>query len=294
MSTWFNKFKSLFQSKQRTINTLQTFREFGKTSRRWWGSYEIEAGQSRFWRVGNIVICVDRFSNEWYIASSQVDSLEDLPEADKDSAATKLNIPHDKLNFKTFTFRTQAQLSLTPVLPDRPLASTLERPLYIPGDEEILLYVSSPVWVRVETGNANIILDEIPTFILSDTWLSTNTIEGQLCYAGYTHCSAHLKTLPSGPDRIISPLFIRNYSKKLLLLTKLTVPLPYLSVYSDADNFLWTEQLYLYREGDHHPEVEVAKGPPKALAEITCLSPARKELIATSGLKKFFNSLVWN
>ena len=263
MSNWFKKFKAFFKAEQRTINALQTFREFGKTSCRWWGSYSLEPGQSKFWRVGNVVICVDRFTNEWYIASSQVDNL-DINTTESHLENSSLDISAEQLKFKTYTFKTQAEISLKPILADRPLASKLARPLHIPGDEEILLYVSSPVWVRIATGTTNIILDEIPTFILSDTWLSNNTIEGELCYSGHTHCSPHLKDIPSGPDRIISPMLIKNYSKSIFLLNKVSVPLPFLSVYSDADNFLWTEQLYVYRKGDDNPEVEVAKGPPQS------------------------------
>ena len=292
MSVWFDKFKTIFQNKPAKIDSLQTFRDFGKTSRRWWGTYQLEAGQSRFWRVGNVVICVDRFSNEWHIASCPVGKVDDLPE--EDTTEDHFALPPGEMNFKTFTFRTQAEIALKPVLADRPLASKLERPLYIPGGEEILLYVSSPVWVRVETGVTKITLEEIPTFVLSDTWFGTDTLEGQLCYAGHTYCSPHLKEVPSGPDRIISPMLIKNHSRKILLLEKISVPLPFLSVYSDSDNFLWTEQLYVYREGDEHPEVEVAKGPPKALEDIQRLTPARKELHAASGIKNIFNSLVWD
>ena len=61
------------------------------------------------------------------------------------------------VNFKTFTFHTQPEIELNPVLANRPLASKLEHPLYIPGGEDILLYVSSPVWVRVQTGKSKII-----------------------------------------------------------------------------------------------------------------------------------------
>lgn len=288
MNSW-NSFKGIFSRRSSIVDALQSFSDFGITSRRWWGTYQVEDGQSRFWRVGNVVICVDRVTNEWHIASCPVGKISDLPENEED-----FSIPFEDLAFKTFTFRTQGEIELKPVLADLPLASKLERPLYIPGGEDILLYVSSPVWVRVQTGKAKIILDEIPTFVLSDTWFGTNTREGEICYAGHTHCSPHLKEVPSGPDRIISPMLIKNHAKQPLLLEKISVPLPYLSVYSDAENFLWTEQLYVYREEDESPDVEIAKGPPKALEEIHRLTPARKDIHSSSSLKRLFiDNLSW-
>lgn len=301
MAAWLKNLKSIFSTRQPVIETetdeLQSFSDIGITSRRWWGSYQVEDGQSRFWRVGNVVICVDRVTNEWHIASCPVGNIDGLPDQDQEqeNLDSNFHIPFDKLNFKTFTFHTQAEIELTPVLPDLPLASKLERPLYIPGGEDILLYVSSPVWVRVQTGTSKIILVEIPTFVLSDTWFGPNTREGELCYAGYTHCSPHLKDVPSGPDRIISPMLIKNHAREPLKLENISVPLPYLSVYSDADNFLWTEQLYVYREDDISPEVEVAKGPPKALEELKLLTRARKDIQNASSIKRFFmNNLVWD
>jgi len=296
MAKWITKIKSLLKSRQTPVeaDALQSFREMGVTSRRWWGTYQVEAGQSRFWRIGNVIICVDRVTNEWHIASCQVGSIAGLPDQENDES-NNFTIPVEKLNFKTFTFHTQAEIELKPVLANLSLASKLERTLYIPGGEDILLYVSSPVWVRVQTGKSKIILDEIPTFVLSDTWFGPNTCEGELCYAGHTYCSPHLKDVPSGPDRIISPMLIKNYGKNPLVLENISVPLPYLSVYSDAENFLWTEQLYVYSEEDSGPAVEVAKGPPKALNEITLLTEARKEINSSASIKQFFiSNLAWD
>ncbi len=293
MTTWFNTVKFLFKSSDHKSYDLQSFKEMGITSRKWWGSFQVEEGQSKFWRIGNVIVCVDRFQNEWHVAGCPVSILQGPVDEDD----SKLTIPFNDLNFKTFTFKTEAEINIKPVLPDMPLASKLPQPLYIPAGESILLYVSSPVWIRIETGKTNIILDEIPTFVLSETWISHNnsTIAGEICYSGHTHCSSYLKEIPSGPDRIISPMLIKNDSEETLKLEKISVPLPYLSVYSDAENFLWTEQLYVFKDGNDNPEVEVAKGPPKALDEIYRLTKARKELPTNTSLRRLFMSnLIWS
>lgn len=280
VGSWFGRRKGI------DAETIQSFKEIGISSRRWWGTYQVEEGQSRFWRIGNLIVCVDRVTNEWHIASCQVGSVTDNP----DSIDDNFSIPTEKLNFKTFTFHTQADIELKPVLANLPLSSKLEHPLHIPGGEDILLYVSSPVWVRVETGKGHTILDEFPTLDLSDTWFGPNTREGELCYAGHTQCSPHLKDIPSGPDRITTPMLIKNHARDTLVLSSVIVPLEYLSVYCDDANFLWTEQLYVYREEDDDPatEVEVAKGAPRALDKIELITTARKDIRQAIGIKRFF------
>jgi hypothetical protein len=291
MRSLFKKLKKFTHPKRIRISELETFREFGEKSTAWWGTFQVESGQSRFWRVGNVVVFVDRFTNEWHIASSEVADV--TQKSDKELVAgEQVQVTSNELSFKTFTFRTQAEISLSPVLADRSLASKLERPLFIPGGEEILVYISSPVWIRVTTGSTKIILDEIPTFHLSDTWFSNNTQHGELCYAGHTYCSTSLKEIPFGPDRIISPMLIKNKSKSLLHLEKVSVPLPFLSVYADEKNYLWTEQLNVKRERDENPEVLISKGPPTTLEQIIKLSSPRFDIHNRSSLKWLFGSIL--
>ena len=71
MPTW-NNLKSRLGRRKSAIKGLQSFSDFGITSRRWWGSHQVEEGQSKFWRVGNMVVCVDRVANEWHVASCPV------------------------------------------------------------------------------------------------------------------------------------------------------------------------------------------------------------------------------
>jgi hypothetical protein len=289
MKSLLKTIKKLSRSKRTRISELETFREFGEKSTAWWGTFQVESGQSRFWRVGNVVVFVDRFTHEWHIASSEVAAVTNN---DESGLAEHLQFASNELKFKTFTFRTQAEISLSPVLANRSLASKLAHPLFIPGGEEILVYISSPVWIRVTTGSSNIILDEIPTFHLSDTWFSNNTQHGELCYAGHTYCATSLKEIPFGPDRIISPMLIKNKSKSLLHLEKVSVPLPFLSVYADEKNYLWTEQLNVKRERDENPEVLITKGPPTTLEEIIKLSSPRSDVRRRSGFKWLFSNIL--
>jgi hypothetical protein len=147
--------------------------------------------------------------------------------------------------------------------------------------------------MKISTGKTTqILLDDIPTQELSDSWFGPSTLEGELCYASKTRCSPHLKEFSTSSERIISPLLIKNRSKKTLILEKLAVPLPYLSVYTDGVNRLWTEQLIIHRDGDDDPSVKVSKGAPRAIGTMTLLTQPRIELKASTSLKHLFFTLI--
>lgn len=286
MAKFIQKFKNKWKKANPSLH-IETFQDIQSHAKCWWGSFNLEEAQSKFWRVGQAIIYIDRFAHEWHIGSAIANQEEEIDDSDKPPPT-----PPETMKSKTFTFTTQSEIRLKPVLPMYSLASKLQTPLYIPGGEKVLLYVSSPVWVQITTSNNRIVLDEIPTHPLSLTWFGHDNIDGELCFAGNTFCSSQLKYVPSGSDRIISPMLIKNSSKKFLCLEKISVPLPYLSVYSDTQNFLWTEQLTVYNEGDDPPLVQVAKGPPKSLKDISLISRPRTELRSGTGLKKLVYRLI--
>ncbi len=235
----------------------------------WWGIFLVEEEQSRFFKIGNLVLCFDRYSLEWRVTTYR----------------------EGEQPFKNFAAQASNEIVLKPSLPDRSLLSQLDRPFYIPSGETLLLYVSSPIWIRIETGNPSILLDEVAAETLGDTWFGKNTLEGELCYAGESYCSPHLEDLPQDTTRIMTPICIENHSRETLLLRELKVPLPFLSVYSDIQNHLWTEQLNIHHENANDVETNVVKGPPLPLQDLQLLCPARFE--QKPGLKNLFSPFMW-
>jgi hypothetical protein len=248
----------------------------------WWGTFVIAEEQSRFFKIGSIIICLDRYNREWHINSyrnSELSTNENhLP-----------SIPSSKIPYKSFATQGFNEIHLKPTLPDRALLAQLEHPFYIPVNETLLIYISSPVWIRIETGGTSILLDEIPTEILADTWFGKNTLEGELCYASEMHCSPRLEDLPRDTTCVITPILITNRSHETLLLKELRVPLPVLSIYSDAQNHLWTEQLNIVQEDYSSSEIAVIKGPPKTLKN--CQSIQRARFGSKPGLKNLFSAM---
>lgn len=281
MASWIQHLKRFFPFKRKNTKSMDLIdTSVHEEFLPWWGAFSIEEEQSHFFKIGDIVLCLDRYNHEWRITCYRnMDSLPDAP------------IPKHQKPFRTIAAQASNEILLTPILPNRSLLSHLEQPFYIPHGASMLLYVSSPIEIRIEAGKPPIILDEIPTERLSDTWFGKNTLEGELCYASQTVCTPRLDELPRDVTRVISPVRIINRSKETLIVKELRVPLPFLSIYRDKQNHLWTEQLNIYPEAHEHPETMVVKGPPKILNDLQLLSKARIDI--KTGLKGLFNPFIW-
>jgi hypothetical protein len=274
MKAWFlqtlHKFKLRF-NRQKTNHTLipATDDELPEIQECWWGSFLIEEEQSRFFKIGNLVTCVDRFNHKWHITTYH----------------------EGEQPFKTFAAQASNEITLKPTLPDRPLLSLLDRPCYIPAGETLLVYISAPLWIQISAGKPTTILDEFATETLNDTWFGKNTLVGELCYDNPVSGSPRLEDLLQDATHAIIPVSIENRSRQTLLLHELKISLSYLSVYSDKQNRFWTEQLHMYQESSNTLETLMVKGPPLPLSEIQLVSPPR---VATkSGFKTLFSPFMW-
>ncbi len=271
MRSWLQRVKNLLpiRRKKMASRLAEITDDLTDEQIAWWGTFSVEEEQSRFFKIGNMVLCLDRYNHEWHITTYR----------------------EGEQPLKTFAAQASNEIILKPTLPNRSLLSRLDRAFYVPTGETLLLYTSTPVWIRIEAGNPPIILDEVTTETLPDTWSGKNTLEGELCYANKTLCSPRLEDLPRDITHVITPVSIENRSKETLLLQELKVPLPYLCVYSDLQNHLWTEPLNLYQEDLSHIEISVIKGPPQSLKVPQLISPARIGL--KSGLKDLFSPFTW-
>jgi hypothetical protein len=221
----------------------------------WWGHYKVPDQHGGCWRIGPLTLWIQRFAREWRIA--YVRSSDPMAsEVEKTVPAPAETIePAIDASLSRYSFRqTHRELELVPLLADRSVVSRPETPFYIPAGEELTLYISSPLWVRVMVGEPPTMLQELPIYRPSDTWFGPSTREGELCYASRTHCRLRLEDVPFRPHRAVTPVLIRNRGERELHLERLSLPVPYLSLYRDADGRLWTEPVTL----DHEPNAEMA------------------------------------
>jgi hypothetical protein len=256
----------------------------------WWGTFNFQESQPRFWEIGALQLGIERQPREWRIASS---SGEDLEKNSIQVGADKPAGTFEKLqDFKRFMFhQTSSTITLTPILADRAQVSHADTPFYLPPNQEATIYVSSPVWVRIESGNPKTTLLEVPVIRQSDTWHGPNTLEGELCYASRTFCRTDLENLPVRSHRVMTPVIIYNYSKSPLLIEQLSLPLPYLSIYVDGTGGLWTEELVIKNEINYKHTVKQGKGAPHIAKDATLISAPRQSLKSLNFISLFYSLL---
>lgn len=214
-------------------------------ARPWWQATSVSEGQSFRLTLGPLDLAVGRSGPTWLIR------IERQPEEDtetrlKSRVAAGLPEPYDE---RFVQADAAASIRLEPRLADRSIVIRPRQPIHLLPHEELTLYLSTPVNLRILAGDPPVLLREIPSVILSDTWFGPSTQEGELCYAGRTHARHRVEELPRRPHRAITPLLIRNRSETVLPLEKVSLPVPMLSLYGAADASLWTQTVTLVRAG---------------------------------------------
>ena len=257
----------------------------------WWGSFTLPLEQILQWRIGPLSLVVRCLEGEWHIAHQRT------VDFDHDDTTWEF-LPTDRLpetldEHSRYIFsKTVKRLILTPKLADRAIISRPRVPFNLTAGEEVILYVSSPLWIELalETSPATV-LEEVAIQRPSDTWFGSSTLEGELCYASSTHCRTNLEELPQRVHRAITPVLIRNQADTTLTVERLNLPAPLLSLYACADGQLWTSRVTLIR-GKHGDMAELKidnKAPEQAESPALLCKP--RETTNASVLIRAFNAV---
>ena len=256
----------------------------GTTFAPWWGPLELDADSPRRWRIGPRRLWMSRRRQEFSVAHAAGDDPLD--------ASLELGVPDSENDIPESAHRMRFALSqdapapeLVPALADRAAIVRPDAPLVVPPDEEVTLYVSSPVWlvIRLPANGSEDeprTLLEVPTWRPSDTWFGPDTLRGELAYALAT--TGRFELDPTGPPhRTTTPIRVRNREPAPLRIERLKVPLPNLSLYA-TDRRLWTTALTLdHDEDEERTALELTSGAPReAGTDAVRLAPPRE---ATSG-----------
>jgi hypothetical protein len=257
----------------------------------WWSPQEVPLGQTLNCRIGPLTLDVHHAHGEWHLAVTQD---EDVVTASKASLTLRAGgIAAEDLE-RYIVARPGTRLRLLPLLADRPVVIRPRQPVFLPSGEEVTLYMSSPATVRVEVGDPPVLLREVATLPLSDTWFGPSTREGELCYSGRTHARHSLAEVPRRAHRVITPVRIRNDVETPLPLDKFSLPVPVLSVYGAADGSLWTQGVSLIRtSASDMATLRIDQSPPHYAGRADLVSGPR-EPHARGGLVRAFSMLFGN
>lgn len=230
----------------------------------WWGRHRISERRTSYFQVGPLHLWIQGLPHQWRLtwehSSDWLDAtVRLLPELENED-------PPDGITEERFTFRRSSEnLSFAPCLADRAVVSRLETPLHVLPGEDVLLYVSTPLWLRIEMTDPAKLLREVPTYRLSDTWFGpVSTIGGELAYASRTPAVLQLQDIPFRPHCAITAVHLKNLGATSLPLDRLNLPLPRLSLFFSPRSGFWTNMVVLERKEDAElASVRLDRQPPK-------------------------------
>ena len=244
----------------------------------WWGSFKIDSGQSKQWRIGPLTLIVHRLNGDWRVGHQREENF-DITNVTWEITDTAL-LPENLENNSRYILQDSTGiLIITPRLADRPVIIRPHMPFNLAAGEKVTLYISSPLWMALSVGDSEKTLDEFAIQRPSDTWFGPSTLEGELCYASTTHCRLYLEELPQRAHRAITPVVINNLADTALSVERINLPAPLLQLYSSKNNQLWTPNISLVREKDGDmAALNIDKNPPKEAEDALQLSEARTSM----------------
>ena len=231
-----------------------------ETQRPWWGDYELELDETARWKVGPLTFWLYRGRSEWRLSHEWADG-----EADVGWRVTRpATVPEGRGTTERFALTaTETSVRLRPLSADRAVVARPKTPFRVLPGQSSRVFISSPLWVEICTGDDSLVLGELPTRRLSDTWFGSTTRQGELCYALKTSARTNHEELPRVAYRVVTPVVIDNRAEAPLVVERLNLPVPFLSVYGTDDGDAWTEEVrMLHSAEDQMAELDVREGPP--------------------------------
>jgi hypothetical protein len=243
----------------------------------WWGRFEFASGETRLWRLGPLEMWISRTAAEYRVAVRR-DPGGDLSALLAGEPWTD-PVPDDAETVRYGVREAARRLEVAPAAADRAVIVKAESEFIVAPGGAATAFVSSPLWVRLHLPDPQRPLHEEPCQRPSDTWFGPSTLEGELCYAIRTSVRFDLANLPPRPWRALSVVRILNHAGTPLPLTRVRLPLPYLSLFAGKDGRLWTESVTLdRREDDELAEIKLGKAAPREAGPCARIAGPREEM----------------
>jgi hypothetical protein len=254
-----------------------------------WGQpIAMDSNQSWQFTLGPLTLYLQKKQTEWLLGFTRA--------AETDDRYQLCSQQIDQLpaldNLQRFVFReAPSQFCLTPKLLDRPVVVKTRTPLSIPPAQQAVFYISSPVVVEVSLQQPGCNLIDIASQRLSDTWFGPSTLHGELCYADKTQARHNRAELPARPHRAVTAVTIENNATTMLMLEKLSIPVPYLALYRLPDGMLWTDPITLAHDGNLAlTRFKISKQLPDGVKEADRIAGPR-QIIEKQGLIRAFTGM---
>ncbi|WP_293750534.1 hypothetical protein [uncultured Paraglaciecola sp.] len=214
----------------------------------WWGDITLALDEIKVWGMGERKIAIQRLHKEWVVWNKELESESTSQISVKSLKTTNslIDVPYSR----HLVNQTKDTINISPILADRPIVARPATSLNILPGEFVELYISSPLWFLMKVNiDASPIVD-IPFLRPSDSWFGPSTMEGELCYAKYTDARVNLALIEKRGHRAITPVLVKNQHTETLVIERINLPAPFLSLYADEQNNFWTQEVEITYHSD--------------------------------------------
>ncbi len=242
----------------------------------WWGEFDFESGHCRQWKLAGLELAITRHPEEWHVWTQRT------PQQSEDNHVWLLReataLAESQSAFTRFVFRqTASHLSLLPHMADRSVVVRPINPLFVPGGQETVFYVSTPLWIAGYAEDVIAPLFDIPVIESRETWFGPSPARGELCYATKVSARTTLSQVAPRPFRAVTPVHVRNHGTSSLPIERINIPAPFLPVYAAESGRLWTPALTVTRDAhSSRLHVHIGKGISTEAGHVVQLTPARR------------------
>ena len=155
------------------ISELKVFRD----------PFELPVGQLLHLRFGPLSVYLGHFYQEWRVSWTTTNDYMDNSFSLK--APFVGEIPAELMSMVRYTYSRPCNhfLKITPVLGDRPFVAKPTKPLMVLPGETVQVFMSIPLFVRIETEDPYHLLEDIPVLQSPRTWFGDSTVQGEICYS---------------------------------------------------------------------------------------------------------------
>ncbi|OGC07133.1 hypothetical protein A2V82_13565 [candidate division KSB1 bacterium RBG_16_48_16] len=215
---------------------MTNMRQHNKTI---WGELDIRTDEVIALSIGELRLWLTRDENELRIACKRCESVDEVVNEDEVErewhrwAITQKNL----------------RIKISPMLPGRPIVVEAETPFRIIEGGQAKIFVRLPIWLQISTGKKfSKTLLEMPTLTLSNTWFGT-FVDGELCYWISSGARRNIEADAQRPFLAICPVQVIDKTNEGLLLQKICLRAPYLTLFHDGRQ-LWTDEVKVSYKGE--------------------------------------------
>lgn len=210
--------------------------------------FQLEEGQILHVRLGPLDLFVGHFFQEWRVSwYSSNDYLDNSFELNLPFQGKVPELLSSQIRY-TYSRDSNSFIKVTPVLGDLPFVAKPTKPLMVLPGETVKIYMSIPLFLRLELEEPYCLIEEIPVLMSPKTWFGKTTIIGSVCYSTRIKAVLDRKELVNRPYRAVSQLIIENRGHDSLHVERLKVPAPHLSLYQREDGLFMTSVIHYIRD----------------------------------------------